>query len=270
MTARRVLKVLAGALLIAVSGGVLLLIASGFEHFGFVYFLGIVAYLFVALLGLDLLIQAVRGARWKTGFIPRAFGAGGRIRPAPVAIGLPIFLATALAVTTFSDDIDGANTARALCALWLAILANIACHELGHVTAARLTRLTLRRVLIGPLDFTLTDGQWHLGLSQAWFTLAGGMVIVTMNPRPTPKQLVIFAAGGPAGSLLVLVLTALLNPYPYVELLQVWRFGPALVLFLGLGALSTLVTNLVPNRKTAVGYPSDGFVIRANWKAMRG
>jgi len=124
-----------------------------------------------------------------------------------------------------------------------------------------------------PLSLELiraVGGGWQLRVCQEWFSLFGGMVMLDLRRQPSPLQLVVFAAAGPAGGLCLLLLFLVLNPYRWVDLLQVYRPGPALVVVGTFGATLNVVVNLLPMRTDPmVGTPSDGFVIRQNLARLR-
>jgi hypothetical protein len=222
------------------------------------------------LFGLDLMVQALRGAPRKSGFFYRWLTRLSRVPPAALPIGLALLIGFAIAGCAAAGDEVGMRVALVFGVVWLAYIVNLSAHELGHLLAARLAGLSLVRVLIGPLDFIRTTDGWRLRPCKQWLLVTAGVVFVDTSRQPSPLQLVVLSAGGPAANLALLLLLLALNPYRYADLAETWyKPGPALVLFGALIALFLLVLSLRPAQTTRAGLPTDGFVILHNLARLR-
>ncbi|HXO20992.1 MAG TPA: site-2 protease family protein [Thermoanaerobaculia bacterium] len=262
----RHLAVTAGILLALLGFGLTALMGPELGRLPFVFFIFVGSYLIIGSFGLDLLIQGVRGASLRSGLFYRAMK---RLHPSVVSIGGPVLLGITIAAAARIHDAVSLLAAEALGAVWVALIVNVAVHELGHFIAGRLVGLAFQRVVIGPMEIVRTARGWRPRLCRQWFSAFGGLVVTAATPVPTARQSIVLAAGGPAGTFCLLLFVVAVNPYRYGDLLNLYKPGPALVFFGALGAIITLVLNLIPSTKTLTICPTDGFVIRRNLALLR-
>jgi hypothetical protein len=242
---------------------------SDLGNLPFVFIFFVCAELVMGFLGLDLLIQAFRGAPLKSGFSYKIFKRLPLLRPAMFSVGIPVLLGLTVAGSAATQEAGGLPGAGALAMIWVAFIVNVSAHELSHFVAARLVGLTPNRIVIGPLDLVRTDRGWRPRLCKEWFSLFGGLVAVPATPWPTARQMIVYAAGGPVGTLGVLLLFLALNPYHEVDLTEANFPGLSLISVGVFGAIVTLVINLFPSPMTPAGIPTDGYVIRQNIARLR-
>jgi len=143
-------------------------------------------------------------------------------------------------------------------AIFLGIVIAVVGHELGHVVAGRLVGYRLYYVYLWPLAWVRRNGRWRLGVDTALQNPLGlaGVLPVGVDDDPRRRQGWMLA-GGPAASLLLSAVSALLVPVTTGWLLQ---------LALALGSASGVVAllSLVPMR--FMGFVSDGAKL---WGLMR-
>ena len=219
--------------------------------------------------GLDLAMRAPRGTPLRSGLLYRLLARRSWFRPATVTVGVPLLCGLLMALAAATHDAEGLTVAECAGAAWFAYVVNTLVHELGHLLAVRLVGLAPQRVVVLPFDFSRTADGWHVRLGREWFVLSGGMVMWQAKRQPSPLQMIVFAAAGPAASLLLLLLYLVVNPYGGSDLFA-YQPGPVLILVGLFGALVTVAGNLIPMRTDPMtGYSSDGFVIRQNLARLR-
>jgi hypothetical protein len=226
--------------------------------------------LLIGTFGLSWIIQGLRGRSRHEGLFYWLLGHLIRLGPRPWALFLPVLSLAGVLTASLTDDPKGLEFALSPLLFWLVLMTHVAVHELGHVLAARLERLQVHRVIVGPFEF-LRAPSWRLELSREWLSIGGGFVALLAQPeRPRPRQMLVFAVGGPVATLILLVFFLALSPYDLATLLM--ASGPlrksVFAAGVGLG-LFALVVNLWPARQLVLGKPSDGYQILEAIRAIR-
>jgi peptidase M50-like protein len=191
-----------------------------------------------------------------------------RWHPAVIGLGLPALVAAGALAAWLLDRDEAVALLLGLLAFWVAFLVNVAVHELGHLAAGRIVGIGASRIVLGPLELVRDANRWSARLCRDWFSLGGGLVLLTPPPR-TARHMAWVAAGGPVASLALLVASLALLRRPWWSWETIATPVRALDAFTALGALVTLLTNLVPAQRTPAGKPSDGYVIRQNLARCR-
>lgn len=225
--------------------------------------------LFIGLFGANMIVQAVRGRSRHEGFfytlLRRITGLGPRF----LSLGIPAFLAIALALALATRSKEALEMALGFTAVWVGVVANTFVHEIGHVLAARSAGLSIDRVVFGPVEVRSNGAGYEWGFSNHWLAVAGGFVIAQSTPPPTPRQTLTFALGGPAATAVFLAALVCFNPYDLLTLLKVDSPSAAFVFYGLMAATFTLIFNLLPVRNLGFGLASDGFLIRESLRAIR-
>ncbi len=106
---------------------------------------------------------------------------------------------------------------------WYAVLASVAvplqlaAHELGHVVAGHLVGFEFHSIQVGPFCLDRLSGPWRMTWQPLALGLGGRATVVTRGGGRLPHRKAAFAAGGPAGNLLLTlaaVLAAAVAPTP--------------------------------------------------------
>ncbi len=255
----------AGAILAVLGLGATALFVLEWDGRQVAFLLFAPVYLVAGLLGVELAFRALRGDPPRPALFLRAVS---RLRPAPLSLGFAAFCGFAFALARATHDEGGLVFAEIFGFLWAATFVNVAAHELGHLLAARLVGFPVRRLLVGPFELLRTTAGWRPRLCREWLFVVGGLVLVDVT-APSPRRLAVFAAGGPAASLALLLL--LLGPTASAapHLFEADRPLPNLLFACAAGAFLLFAGNLIPISSAGVGYPSDGFVIRWCLARMR-
>ncbi|OGX84747.1 hypothetical protein BEN47_15915 [Hymenobacter lapidarius] len=158
----------------------------------------------------------------------------------------------------------GGQVAALLSLLPLAWLVAVGLHELGHALAGGRQGFVLQWFVVGPLMWKQQDGRlrfrWNTNLNTA-----GGMVLcVPPDDHNLRRRFMIFAAGGPLGSVvwaaLALGIWALL-PTPATVVGQVLAAGLA-----GSGGFSVFLALLTAVPFHTGGFSSDGARVLNLWR----
>jgi len=225
--------------------------------------------LFLGTFGLSWVIQGLRGRSRHEGLFYWLLGRLLRLGPRPWALYIPVLSLAGVLIAFLTDDPKGLELALRTLLFWLVLMTHIAAHEVGHVIAARIAKLEVRRVIVGPFEFTRAP-TWRPHLSREWLSLAGGLVGLAPHATPPPPgKLLVFALGGPIATALVLVLFLAASPYDLVTLAT--ESGPLRQSVFTTGvmlALFVLIVSLWPVRQLVVGIPSDGYQIIGALRAI--
>jgi len=227
----------------------------------------------IGLFGLNWVIQGLRGRSRHNGIFYVVLGWLIRLGPRVWSLFIPTLALLNLLVGALTNDREALDFSLKALVGWLAFMANIAVHEAGHFAAARVMRLPVGRMIIGPLEMTKEGSGWSLDLSREWISIFGGFVqIKSPLESLSPRQLLVFALGGPAATALLLGAFLAFSPFDLPGLL---RSSPDTlqhgVLSMGAEvAILILVLNLIPLRQLAFGHPSDGYQILMAIRRMRG
>lgn len=226
--------------------------------------------LLIGTFGLSWVIQGLRGRSRHEGLFYWLLGHLIRRGPRPWSSFLPVVSLTGLLVASLLDDAKGVGFALLPLLFWLVLMAHVATHELGHVAGARLARLQVHRVIVGPFEFTRAPS-WRLELSREWLSIGGGFVaLAPQMQHPRPRQMLVFALGGPIATLLLLALFLAVSPFDLITLFM--ASGPlrksVFAAGVGLGFFA-LAMNLWPARQLVFGKPSDGYQILEALRAIR-
>ena len=121
--------------------GLLALALLGLQELLLAALLPAAAFAVIALFGLNLFWQSLRGASRQEGFFYDGLRALGRLRPPAITLGIPAFLVLSVLVSATFGSSQGLRFSLELIAAWLMIAAHIAMHEAGHYLAALGARL---------------------------------------------------------------------------------------------------------------------------------
>jgi hypothetical protein len=267
----RALGAVVGLAVFLFGGGLLWLVLLGPQEIVLAALVPAAALAVIALFGLNLLWQSLRGAGRQEGFFYDGLRALSRLPPPAITLGIPALLTLSVLVSAAFGSPRGLSFSLEMLTTWLMIAAHIALHEAGHYLAAVGVGLAPRRVVIGPLELTRPAQTWRSGLCQEWFSLIGGLVEAEAPGRLlTAREELRFALGGPLATLLLLATLLIWNPYDLLGLLKM-AGGPRNVIFsVGLGAgFMILLLNLLPMQSTLAGIPSDGYRIYSAVQRLR-
>lgn len=136
----------------------------------------------------------------------------------------------------------------------LVLLITTTLHELGHAGVGRAVGMKLRSFLVGPFQWTISQGRWKFQFTPQKILAAGGAVgLVPTNPRQSQWNDICMIAGGPMASLLTgLVAAGLALTAPGRSYEHAWGF---FALLSTIGVVECIV-NLLPLRPD--GFYSDG------------
>lgn len=224
----------------------------------------------IGLFGLSWLIQGLRGQSRHQGLFYLVLESLQRLGPRPWSVLLPTASLVALGIAATAGDHEGASTAFTGLLLWSALIVNIGVHELGHAFAALAARLPLAHLLVGPIDFRLSSSGWRFSFSRDWLSIFGGRAAIDpATPAPSARQTLLFAAGGPAATLLLLGSIAL-GPF---DLSDLFRQSNASLVHKASSlaaqvAVGLLAINLFPSATLALGRPTDGYQIVSAIRAI--
>jgi membrane-associated protease RseP (regulator of RpoE activity) len=163
----------------------------------------------------------------------------------------------------------------------LALFALIAAHELGHLLAAKATRLPFQQFTVGLVKIVRESGRFRIRLNTAWFQPAAFVRAGLPIDGDRRLRWSIFVMGGPLANLLIglicLPIAEWHNPGPppqfpttgwrNVALLFPGDVGTALLGMTGVLSVGLCVVNLLPSG--AARFRSDGGQLLDLWRHGR-
>ena len=266
----RLFCVFAGSIIVSFGWGLILGISLGagreLRPFALIPFL---PRALIGLFGANWIVQGIRGKSRHEGIFYSLLAHLGRVGPRPWSLFVPGIAVLSLLVAALTNDKDGIGNAVSILLFWTVFIGNVATHELGHVVAAKLARLPVARVIIGPAELQHTVHGWRLEFSREWISIFGGFVESVPDPV-SAKKLLLFAAGGPMATILLLVTVILVNPFGFAALFEPSEPLQREVLSLAFTiAGAILIINLLPSRALILGSPSDGYQILQAFRMLR-
>ncbi|MCB1041740.1 MAG: site-2 protease family protein [Acidobacteria bacterium] len=219
---------------------------------------------FLTLFGVNWFIQGIRGESRHQGPFYAVLGYFQQFRPGTIAAAIPVTIVTVYLITILLDDGPGQDLAISLIIFWFIVIGSITFHELGHALAAIYLGLKIWRVTIGPLALTRGRQDWRQSLSDQWISIFGGCVEVAYQHIP-PKSRLLFAAGGPIATAILMLATSTLQ---HGNLVHSTEWKQILDHFFTLN-LVTLLFNLIPSHNNFSSMATDGRLILDALSAMR-
>jgi hypothetical protein len=225
---------------------------------------------FIGLFGLNWLVQGVRGRSRHQGLFYAVLRGLRTTGPRVWSLLVPSTALVALILGTLTNDRLALDTSLAFLSGWAVFMANIEIHEFGHLLGATASGLRVGRMIIGPVEFTLGENKWRVGLSREWLSIFGGFVLLAARKKTlTPREELAFASGGPIATLVLFIVLVSFSPARFSAVIDnsPSTLQQHLCDFAMFSALGTLFFNLLPAKQLVLGSPSDGYQILA---ALRG
>lgn len=248
----RISALLVGLFCFAFGSGLIALIVNGIitQPSSAPAVIGVIPFLLVSAYGIDLVGRGITGWRWAD----RYWGAAWR----RFAGGFKLWHGVALLLLFFgmpvlSDLPQKGWRAFAFLMVPLAMLAQVICHEIGHLFAAGSVGYRPRWMSAGPLLLHVDGPRPRLSWNRTWMMLFGGLAAYEKVRRTRLKDLWVVAAG-PLANVLTAMLALEYLGWPSSEYGFLDTF---LRTFIPFGFCVCLI-NLMPLPRSVDGFALDG------------